>query len=305
MSSSRNTVSVVIPAYNAEGTILEALQSVSAQTASPTEVIVVDDVSQDATLRTIQESGSTCRLIERSENGGPAAARNEGIGAASGEWVAFLDGDDAWLPWRLELQLRLADACPTVAAWCGDTVGLEDGVANAVAPTGMDDASTRGIELNEFVRHNPVATSTVLVKKSVLDEVGGFDPSFRGPEDFDLWMRIAAVHEIRRVEWPISRYRVHLGSLSMDDRTFLPQVLKVLDKAYSDGGAMTSHPEWRIGAESNQYWNASWMAFNRGSRSDAVRLWWKAYTRNCKAVNPVHREWIRLLARYLVGNREV
>ncbi|MDA0323633.1 MAG: glycosyltransferase family A protein [Verrucomicrobia bacterium] len=304
MSSSRNTVSVVIPAYNAEGTILEALQSVSAQTVAPFEVIVVDDVSQDATLRTIQESGSTCRLIERSENGGPASARNEGIGASSGEWIAFLDGDDAWLPWRLDLQLRLAEAHPSVAAWCGETIGLEDGVDDPHQPGDMDPASDL-IELNEFVRHNPVATSTVLVKKSVLDEVGGFDPSFRGPEDFDLWMRIAATHEIRRVEWPISRYRVHVGSLSMDDRTFLPQVLNVLDKAYSDGGAMTSHPEWRIGAESNQYWNASWMAFNRGSRSDAVRLWWKAYTRNRKAENAIPRQWVRLLVRYLVGSREV
>jgi glycosyltransferase involved in cell wall biosynthesis len=302
MSSPQNRVSVVIPAFNAEGTIIEALESVGAQTVAADEVIVVDDVSSDNTVATIRNSGRACRLIERKENGGPATARNEGIRHASAEWIAFLDGDDAWLPWRLDVQLRLAQAQPGVAAWCGDTIGLD---GELLDPGNLDRAQSRRIELEEFVRHNPIATSTVLVKKAVLDDVGGFDESFRGPEDYDLWMRIAAAHEIRRVETPVSRYRVRVGSLSMDDRTFLPQVLRVLDKAYSHGGAMTTRPELRIAAESNQYWNASWMAFNRGSRSDAVRLWWKAYARNRQATTPIQRQWVRLLARYLVGSREV
>jgi hypothetical protein len=164
--------------------------------------------------------------------------------------------------------------------------------------------SSHGIDLAEFVRNNPVATSTVLVRRDVLTGAGGFDESFRGPEDFDLWMRIGTGHALRRLDCPLSRYRVQAGSLSMDERRFLPEVLRVLEKAFAPGGALSGHPEWRGSAISNQLWNASWMAFNRGARGTAIALWARAYARNLQSSQRVDRPWLRLLLRYVVGKRE-
>ena len=302
---SGDRVSVVIPAYNAAKTIGVALDSVRGQSLRVGEIVVVDDGSGDETATIVRDRYADCRFVERTSNGGPAAARNDGLRHSSGEWIAFLDGDDAWLPWRLDVQLRLAERSPDVAVWCGATTGLNHEAPDAGAAPDAETVSTRVIPLDEFVRHNPVATSTALVKRRVLEEVGGFDEAFRGPEDLDLWLRIAAANEIRRIDAPLARYRQAVGSLSMDDRTFLPQVLRVLDKAFENGGALSNRPELRLSAESNQYWNASWMAFNRGSRIDAVRLWCKAYARNRKAAHPAQRQWIRLFARYLIGKQEV
>lgn len=103
------TVSVVIPAFNAESFLGEALDSVLGQTARPTEVIVVDDGSTDGTRALVRRYSDAVRLVTQ-DNGGAARARNVGARQATGEWLAFLDADDVWLPEKLEKQLRLRNA---------------------------------------------------------------------------------------------------------------------------------------------------------------------------------------------------
>ena len=108
-------LSVVIPAYNNASTLAEAIASVRSQDVPCPEIIVVDDGSSDATNQVIDDlAGHDLRLI-RQPNGGPGAARNTGITAARGEWIAFLDGDDLWLPSKLELQLAAIWKDPNVA----------------------------------------------------------------------------------------------------------------------------------------------------------------------------------------------
>ncbi len=124
--------------------------------------------------------------------------------------------------------------------------------------------------------------------------VGMFDEQFKGPEDYDLWLRVASAGEksVTRAQCmnkatclgnqvpggvacaivPLTCYRCRPGSLSHDDRKFLPQVLKVLDKAFGEGGALCGYRELRTRAMAEQYYSASWMAFLRGSRMDALRL---------------------------------
>lgn len=293
-------VSVVIPAYNAAATITEALATVRAQTFGDFEIIVVDDASQDETASVIERSGADCRVIVHPQNRGPACARNTGIEASTGEWIAFLDGDDAWLPHRLDAQLRLAAQHTEYAVWCAGHVSFADGETESPA---TDDDTFRRIPLEEFANHNPVATSTVLARRSVLDEVGGFDAAFRGPEDYDLWMRIAARYPIASMTAPLARYRFLTGSLSMDDRRFLPEVLRVLEKAFERDGALEQHPDMRRWAVANQYWNASWMAFNRGARGKAVQFWALSLVKGLAAPHRRPRPWLRLLVRYLVGRR--
>lgn len=235
------------------------------------------------------------KLIRMSSNSGPAAARNRGVAEASGEWVAFLDADDAWLPWRLSRQFEELRRTPSCVMCCGETCPI------GAMPDAAMPGPTQVLEPCDFLDRNPVATSTVLLRRDAFVEVGGFDPAFRGPEDYDLWLRLAARRRILRLSEALAGYRSQSGSLSMDDRKFLPQVLRVLGKAFASGGALTLHPEWRSRAESAQYWNASWMAFCRGDRPMAVRWWWASFRRQFGMEPRIPRPWFRLLARYVAG----
>ena len=275
--SAKTTVSVVIPAFNAAGAIAAALSSVAAQTRPPAEVVVVDDASTDNTADVARSGSSNHRIIQSPCNLGPAAARNRGVAEARGEWIAFLDADDAWLPGRLAPQLACAAEYPEVAFFCGDTVALEDGTPNGKRESprlAVHSPPSIVLRLQDLAIRNCVATSTVLVKKASILGAGGFDEQFRGPEDFDLWLRILAQDSARKLDCPLSRYRHVQGSLSMDDRKFLPEVLRVLDKAYRSGGALSSIPARRR-AVAFQYLCAAWMAAERRAVGRAWALYIK------------------------------
>lgn len=288
-------VSVIVPAFNAESTIVEALDSVAAQSWRDLEIIVVDDASTDGTVATVQAwvhgrivglahgeaaQPMACRLIPLSDNGGPAAARNGGIAAAHGEWIAFLDADDVWMPCRLSSQMAMSEKMAEVAMFCGRTVDYDawldgsepspDAGAERAVERADTDPSWRFLRLSDFLIANPVATSTVLVRRETLQRVGGFDEQFRGPEDYDLWMRVAAQEPVVAVDLPMCRYREALGSLSMDDRTFLPQVFRVLDKAYAAEGVLHGYATKRR-AQAYHGLSASWIAAKRGAMG---RAWW-------------------------------
>lgn len=285
-----NSVSVIIPAHNSAATLVEALDSVVRQTRGVQEIIVVDDVSSDDTIRVFEDWQRTStgtvetRLLRQTRNTGPAGARNTGIRAASADWIAFLDADDAWLPGRIEAQLNTAATHPAAVLLCGGTIPLDpDHPPPATTPA----FRVTPLTLDDFIRHNPIATSTVLAWRKALLDIGLFDEQFRGPEDYDLWLRIASRHESLQLETPLSRYRTTVGSLSMDERTFLPQVIAVLHKAFGPGGALAAHPRQRRRAYAEQYSSASWMAFNRGDRPAALRHLLHSWA--C-SLAPVHKE---------------
>jgi len=285
-----NTVSVIMPAYNSAATLVEALDSVLRQTRPVQELIVVDDVSTDDTIQVFEDwqraatGRMESRLLRQSRNTGPAGARNTGIRAATGDWIAFLDADDAWLPTKNETQLNTAATHPSAALLCGGTLPLDTAhPPPATAPA----FRVTTLRLEDFIIHNPIATSTVLAWREAITEAGLFDEQFRGPEDYDLWLRIASRHGCLQLETPLSRYRTTVGSLSMDDRTFLPQVLAVLRKAFAPGGALAAHPRQRRRACAEQYSSASWMAYNRGDRLTALRHLLHSW--GCSPA-PVHKE---------------
>jgi len=279
---------------------------VDAQTYAADEVIIVDDASTDSTLEILKSESSNHprhRIIPSPRNRGPAAARNRAIEAAKGEWIAFLDGDDAWLPDRLEVQMALATQHPDVAMWCGGTVDLEGSnvqcstggrllpsmtgvvcsvldVHSAASRTGgqngVSDVPFVLLPLEAFAVRNPVPTSTVLVRREAVLSVGGFDEAFRGPEDYDLWMRLAARYPVRQVSRALSCYRHVPGSLSLDDRKFLPEVLRVLGKAYGNGGALACLGARRR-AIAYQCLCAAWMAADRGDCARAYGLFFRSF----------------------------
>ncbi len=117
----KSTVSVIIPTHNRAKFLMEALESVYSQTFKPFEIIVVDDGSTDNTRTALSKSEFNVKYVYQ-KNSGPAAARNRGISEAKGEWIAFLDADDAWLPGKLAMQLEFIRKNPDVAMVCGKTL---------------------------------------------------------------------------------------------------------------------------------------------------------------------------------------
>lgn len=174
-------ISVVIPAYNAEAFVARAIESVLAQTLPVLEVLVVDDGSRDKTADVVTRCGGPVRLL-RQANSGPAAARNHGVREARGEWIAFLDADDAWLTAKLEIQAR----------HFGDE---RTGVVHAYVVDVPDRFRYEGEQTFERLwQQNVIGTSTAVVRRSAWESVGGFheDRRLMGVEDYHFWLRIAA-----------------------------------------------------------------------------------------------------------------
>jgi GT2 family glycosyltransferase len=188
-------VSVIIPTYNRWPMLRDAVASVLTQTFKNFELIIVDDGSTDETAHELAQYGASLRLVAQ-HNRGVAAARNAGVRVAKGEYIAFLDSDDLWLPKKLEVQTAFMqrnegiDICQTEETWI-----------------------RRGIRVNPRQKHHKpagnifrpsldlclVSPSAVMMTRRLFQETGGFDETFRVCEDYDLWLRIAVNYPVALV----------------------------------------------------------------------------------------------------------
>jgi glycosyltransferase involved in cell wall biosynthesis len=186
-------VSVVIPAYNAAWCIRRAVDSVLAQSFRDFELIVVDDGSTDDTAAILAGYGDALRVVSK-PNGGLSSARNAGIAAAQGKYVAFLDADDWWLPGKLATQVALMESRPDLL-FCSTVSGVQTPEGQRLADwrCGRDDRRS-ALEcifaVNAFVAGSG---SAVLAKREAFQRAGSFDESLRSLEDIDMWMRLAAL----------------------------------------------------------------------------------------------------------------
>jgi glycosyltransferase involved in cell wall biosynthesis len=185
-------VSVVMPAYNVAWCIGRAIDSVLAQDYRARELIVVNDGSTDDTRAVLDGYGSRITAIDQ-ENRGMSAARNVAIGRAGGDYIAFLDADDRWLPGKLSRQVELMQRHPEIG-FCSTAARVEDGDGNLLNLWRCAGESAEML-VTLFAENAAIAggCSAVMVRKHLLDQVGLFDESLRGFEDPDLWMRLAAV----------------------------------------------------------------------------------------------------------------
>jgi glycosyltransferase involved in cell wall biosynthesis len=185
-------VSVIIPAYNAAGHIASALESVLAQTFSSYEIIVINDGSPDTPdlIEVLRPYKDRIRYLEQ-HNQGPSAARNSGIGAARGAYVAFLDSDDCWRPSYLEEQMRLMEGPPRRDLVYSNAQRV--GPLGGRWPTCMDASPSHGsVNFNSLIREQcTVLTSFTVARRQAILDAGLFDPDFKRSEDFDLWLRMA------------------------------------------------------------------------------------------------------------------
>ena len=209
-------VSVVIPTHNRAALLQRAVRSVLIQTMEDLEVLVADDASQDATAEVVRSFGDhRIKYLRHDDNRGVSAARNTALAHAAGEYIAFLDDDDEWLPDKLRLQVeRMEQVSSAVGAICCghyevDTATLR--VRAEVIPT------LRGRVFEEMlVRGSFNHTSTIVVRADCFRQVGVFDSALRYGEDLDMWLRMAKVFDFDYVPRPLVKLYFQANGLSQN-----------------------------------------------------------------------------------------
>ncbi|BFU93653.1 MAG: putative Glycosyltransferase [Nitrospira sp.] len=241
-------VSVVIPAYNCASYIVDTLDSVIRQDYPKLEVIVVDDGSTDHTKEVVANVESDrVKYVYQQNSGGPSGPRNTGIQHAQGKYVAFLDSDDIMLPGKIQCAVDLLDRQPNLGLVFADFVKFDE-VNGQHAGAFLDTyeyfkrAPKRSVGVSQYILNteaaydaliveNYIGTSGVVVPKAVLADVGPFDVRLRGPEDYDLWLRIAYAYDIGFIDMVGHRYRVRLdGITGLGDAKLVPHSIQVMQK---------------------------------------------------------------------------
>jgi teichuronic acid biosynthesis glycosyltransferase TuaG len=207
-------VSVVIPVFNQERFLAEAIESVLAQTYRSIETVVVDDGSTDGTAAIARGYGSRIVYL-RQDNAGAAAALNRGIQQASGDLVGWLSSDDVYLPTKIERQVELHHRRPEIAATYTDfmLIGANGEVIRKVKSRYLDD---RRKFVRQLILVNFVNGSSILARKDALIEAGLFDTQMKYHADGNMWLRLLKRGEFGHVPEVLLKYRIHAGAASRD-----------------------------------------------------------------------------------------
>jgi glycosyltransferase involved in cell wall biosynthesis len=226
-------VSVIIPCFNSQNTIQETIESVLAQTMQDFELIVVDDGSTDDTKQILSDFGNRVKYLYR-ENGGQSAARNTGIRAAIGEFVAFVDSDDLWCPDKLEKQIRILEDTTVDWCYCDCLYFCNSDSTSLGKHSDLFYPAKEGWIAKSLLLGNCIASPTPLIRRSIFDQCGLFDesPLFRIGEDWEMWLRIAAQYPVGYRAEVLAKHREHTFSLSFgaDPMTALASHLAVIEK---------------------------------------------------------------------------
>ena len=253
-------VSVIIPAFNASRFIRETIESALGQTLHPSEIIVVDDGSTDDTRDIVREYSSRVALYQR-QQGGASAARNLGAREASGEWLAFLDADDVWMPTKLERECRLIDGSAALV-YC-DRINIGDRGDLPEQQGTIQPLYEGDVFVPLLVIGNVITTSSVMLRTDVFRAVGGFceDPRLLA-EDWDLWVRVAAHHQFRACREALIQYRLHAGGMSRRLEQMMAARCLVTERALASDRGRALDP-----AVKRRVWSETWKV----NGHDAVR----------------------------------
>ncbi len=243
-------VSVVVPTHNRAAMLMRAIDSVLAQTCGDFELIVVDDASSDDTLqRLAAHPDPRLRTLVSATACGAPRARNRGIAASRGRFVAFLDDDDEWLPEKLERQLEMFDRGPP-------QLGLVHGgsvvVAAASGRVVHTVVPTPGLAVRpaDFLGEITFTTSVVMIRRECFDAIGVFDESLAGAQDRDLWIRLAGAYRFDGVPQVLVRRHIHGAQIT----TSLPakilakqQIIAKYARELRDQPRQLAQHQWRLG----------------------------------------------------------
>ena len=261
-----NRVTVIIPTRNRRLLLLRTLGTVLAQEEVDFDVVVVDEASTDGTaeaLTSLRQDRLT--VLRHQEPKGVSAARNAGIQAASGDWVAFVDDDDIWSPAKLKAQLTAARRQPAAQWTCTGAVRVDAQLrlGGPERPPSSPDVTSRLLSCNVI----PGGASAVMARTDLVRELGGFDPTLSNLADYDLWIRLGLASPLGVVDRPLVGYRVHPGGMAHDVRRAESE-LAVIEQRY--GGA---RQERGIEISPDGFlWYFGSMYLRRGQRMSAMRV---------------------------------
>lgn len=273
-------VSGIVPAFNAERFLSDALDSALAQTLRDSEIIVVDDGSTDATGAIADRYAAAhpqrVRVIHQA-NGGLVAARNAAIAVARGRYIALLDADDFWLPHHLEISTRELESAAEVGLVHSNIefMDIEGRVLNVPVRA---QPSSKGAFLDILLRRTNVACPTTVFRHSLINDIGAFDPTFNrlGCEDRDMWLRIAKVAAHCYLDSVHARYRIVANSLSRNlSSMHRARLLLIAKHAHDAPGSL-----WRRQAVAATYKMAGDELFEGRMRRRALSAYLQALVRD-------------------------
>jgi len=203
-------VSVIIPTYNRAEFLRSAIKSALNQTFSDLEVIVSDDKSTDHTQEVVRSfEHERIKYLSNKGNKGPSATRNTAISASKGEYIAFLDDDDEWLPDKLQRQVELLDhSQPNICGVYSNRLFI-DKMSGKILSDNPGTEQLQGNLLYQLMIKSPIHTSTVVIIKKCLDEIGLFDETISYMEDRDLWIRLSMRWDFEYIPTPLTKAYFH------------------------------------------------------------------------------------------------
>lgn len=246
MSRETPLVSVILPAYNAQAYIAQAVDSVLTQDYANLELLVIDDGSTDGTANHPMLQDRRIRVFQQN-NAGPAVARNLGLAHARGELIAFIDADDLWLPGKLTAQVNYLQAHPDISIVFGGFQRWEPAangsfvIPEVPPPAGTTHTLTQpsGWIYTDLLLDSVVHIITAMVRRPVFDAVGLFDTQLPTGEDYDFWLRASRQFKIDQLARTLACYRIHSTSLTTIARPESNEY-RVLTQALATWGAVGS-----------------------------------------------------------------
>lgn len=291
-------VSVIIPAYNHADLLPRTIESVLDQTFRDFELIVVDDGSTDNTKEVVEHfSRRDDRVVYlwQENSGGPASPRNTGIKQSKGNYIAFLDHDDEWMTTKLEKQVHLFEESPAKTGFVGCDYLVMAGLKGATKSEYRLPEYANGMLFESLLRRDFIKTATVImVKKKVLEDVGGFDEDLRCGEDTDLWLRIAEKYGFATVREFLAIYYAYRGNTTLRTRAIdLAESTAYTLKKYQR--TCEKYPKAysaRLGQVAANYCTAGELEKGR-----------KYYKQSIKFNKLYIKGWLSLLISYVLGRR--
>lgn len=199
-------ISVILPAYNAEKYIKEAIDSVLLQTYRDFELIILNDCSKDNTEQIIRSyEDDRIVYLKNQVNMGVAATLNRGLAAATGEYIARMDADDVSLPRRFEMQAAYLDTHPDVAVLGTALERFGEGIPTQIRRFSQNSAQMKA----DMLFACGLAHPSVMMRRQVILGLGGYDLEFEGMEDYELWCRVSQEHQVAALDEVLLRYRIH------------------------------------------------------------------------------------------------
>lgn len=278
------TLSVLMPVYNAERYLAEAMESILQQTFTDFEFLIINDGSTDRSLSILQRYAAEdprIRLVSRA-NTGYVQALNEMLALAEGEFIARMDADDISLPNRFAHQVEFLQQQPDVVCVGGAQAWIDEaGRFLSCLSAPQEDSEIQRLAL---AGHTPINHPSAMMRRSAVLQIGGYDPNLCPAEDLDLWLRLGEIGKLANLSETVLKYRQHDQSVSeRQHATQTQQKRKACENAWQRRG-IAGHFEatdpWRPGKDRKsrhqfmmQY---GWWAFNSGERQTALVYSWKA-----------------------------